>query len=171
MLAGSINNTESTTKQHVTPWLSHWCRIHNLAYPTSPAHIKKSSARNLHKFEYCHGSQFKDVQRQSKCELYFKMRDIKGYKDCKRFRQLTNIEVGYWVRLSGNWVKRWVSRLACMVLTDVSVITYLSLVKETRKSSPSKDGRFLDVSIICLAAVSVTRSPLRNYRGWSHRQS
>jgi len=37
-----------------------------------------------------------------------------------------------------------------LLLTSI-LLTY------TRKCSPSKDGRFLDVSVICLAAVSVTR--------------
>ena len=33
---------------------------------------------------YCHNSQFKDVERRSNYELYLKMKNIKGYKDCKR---------------------------------------------------------------------------------------
>ena len=39
---------------------------------------------NIPKLKYCYDLQFKDVERRSNYELYLKMLNIKGWKDCKR---------------------------------------------------------------------------------------
>jgi hypothetical protein len=55
---------------------------------------------------------------------------------------------------------------SCSVYFQVSFV----VICATRKCSPSKDGRFLDVSVIYLVAVAVAASagaPLRNSRQYS----